>query len=468
MKIALSLLFTIACQIIFAQGNKKATVPPRIPKWRHAYHQSLVMKIMNGVVDKDGSAKVICSFEKTLSLIKDMDRMTLGVPKILYLTGWQYNGHDDKYPAFFEVNNALKRPQDKNGRESLEWLVKEAKRYHTTVSLHINMTDAYDDSPLWKTYVDNDLISKNADGSLKVIGTYNNRKAYQINYRNEWEKGFAQKRVDSLLSLLPWLKKAGTIHLDAWYARPSEGHHETKEMEIAYQKKVAQYWHSKGIDPTNEIVLDYLTGLVPWCYHFNYRTQADYLNVPAAMLSGTHMNPDVTNSDFGLEFLFGTSTYGEKSFPGEWSKTPEENWESNFCENFFLNFPQYYFLNRLKRIKVEETGVNRTAYFSRNVKVSLSNSCVYENGRLLRRGSTICFPAYWMKDNSQVAFSTKDTSIVYRLPATWPTTGSASIFVISKDGTAKLADIPVQAGSIDLGLKAHVPILIRPSKPKRD
>lgn len=66
-----------------------------------------------------------------------------------------------------------------------------------------------------KEYVDNDMISKNDDGSLIVIGNYNNKKAYQINYRNEWAKGYVQLRVDKLLELLPTLKEAGTIHIDA-------------------------------------------------------------------------------------------------------------------------------------------------------------------------------------------------------------------------------------------------------------
>ena len=114
-------------------------------------------------------------------------RLSLGIPKIVYLVGWQYNGHDDKYSAFFDANELLKRPEDKSAIESLRWLMREARKYHTIVSLHINMTDAYDDSPLWDEYVKHDLISKNADGTLKVIGEYNNRKAYQINYKNEWE-----------------------------------------------------------------------------------------------------------------------------------------------------------------------------------------------------------------------------------------------------------------------------------------
>ncbi|WP_285058091.1 endo-alpha-N-acetylgalactosaminidase family protein [Pedobacter ginsengisoli] len=430
--------------------------------WHHDYHQTLVMKIMNCVVDKDGSAKVICNFEKTLTLIKDMDNMTLGVPKILYLVGWQYNGHDDLYPAFFEVNNALKRTQDKNGLESLNWLVKEAKKYHTTISLHINMTDAYDNSPLWNEYIKNDLISKNEDGSLKIIGNYNDRKAYQINYRNEWTKGFAQKRVDQLISLMPWLKDAGTIHLDAWIARDSKGHGESVETEREYQKKVGRYWLAKGIEPTNEVVFDYLTGLVPYAYHFNYRTQKDYLDISPSILTGTHMNPDVSGSDFGLQFLFGTSTYGETSFPGEWSKVSEEHWEPVFKRNFFLNFPQYHYLNRLERLKVEGEGNARTAYFSGNVRTSLTDSTVYENLNLLRKGNTICFPATWAAEMTWVAYSTKDTTITFQPPQSWLTSKKLSVFEISKSGLKKVDEMKCKTSSYELKLRAGVPLCIRP------
>ena len=283
--------------MVFSQGNP----------YNHDYSQTLVVKLLISLPDSSGGSKVYCDLNKALELIKQTDNLTLGVPKIIYLVGWQYRGHDDLYPAFFEVNPALKRPGDANAQESLLWLMKEAKKYHTTVSLHINMTDAYDNSPLWKEYVDNDLISKNADGSLMVIGRYNNKKAYQINYKNEWEKGYAKMRVDKLLELLPLLKEAGTIHIDAWIARESKGHNESVEIEKEYQKKLCQYWRTKGIDISSEWVMDYMTGLIPHYWHFNHRTQEDYLKTPANILTGTHMNPDLKRSDFDLEFLFGTS-----------------------------------------------------------------------------------------------------------------------------------------------------------------
>lgn len=466
-KTFLYLFLLTGIQTAFAQNNKDSQKKVKLaPKWHHNYHQSLVMKIMNCEVDKDGSAKVVCNFEKTLLLIKQMDNMTLGLPKILYLVGWQYNGHDDKYPAFFEVNNVLKRPDDKDGWESLNWLVKEAKKYHTTVSLHINMTDAYNDSPLWDEYVANDLISKNKDGSLMVIGNYNNRKAYQVNYRNEWEKGFAQKRVDRLLTLLPWLKDAGTIMLDAWYARDSQGHGETEKTEREYQMKVGQYWLQKGIDPTNEIVLDYLTGLVPYACVFNNQTQKGYLEIPASVLTGSGFIPDVKKSDFGLPFLFGTSTFGFDSFPGDWSyiSIPDEKWDSIFINKFFTNFPQYYYLNQLKRLRVDGEGKNRTAYFSNNVSVSLADSTVYENDKQLRKGNTVCFPATWAGHDQLVAYSPKDTTILCSLPEKWSTKKNVSVFGISKTGLTKLNVIKPSGNKFQLSLKAGHPVCIRQDK----
>lgn len=431
-------------------------------QFKHDYSQTLVMKMLISLPDGESGTKVFCDLDKALALIKQTDNLTLGVPKIIYLVGWQYRGHDDLYPAFFEVNPALKRPGDSSARESLLWLMEEAKKYHTTVSLHINMTDAYDNSPLWNEYVENDLISKSEDGSLMVIGNYNNKKAYQINYRNEWEKSYAQMRIDKLLELLPTLKEAGTIHIDAWIARESKGHNETVETEREYQKKVCQYWRSKGIDITSEWVMHYMTGRVPHYWHFNHWTQEDYLKTPANVLTGTHMNPDLRRSDFDLEFLFGTSMYGEGLFPNVRNKVTDEQWEALFAHDFYLNFLQYYYLNRLKRLRVEGELKSRTAYFSNDVRVSLADSSVYKNNRLLRSGNILCFPVLWKKDNSLAAYSEKGADFTCKLPESWNQVGKAEIFYITKDGLEKKEVLKVSENILKINLEPGKPLLIKP------
>ena len=42
-------------------------------------------------------------------MVKQIDRITPGYQKVIYLVGWQYNGHDDRYPEFFEVNEHFEK-----------------------------------------------------------------------------------------------------------------------------------------------------------------------------------------------------------------------------------------------------------------------------------------------------------------------------------------------------------------------
>lgn len=430
-----------------------------VQAFNHDYSQTWVTKMALAVPDQQGGSEIRLTFEQALEMIRQSDHLSLGIPKIVYLVGWQYNGHDDKYPAFFEVNKHLKREGDASALESLRWLMREARKYNTTVSLHINMTDAYDDSPLWQEYVEKDLISKNADGSLKVIGEYNGRKAYQINYRNEWEAGYTQMRIDRLLALLPELKEAGTIHADAWIARPSEGHNETVIVEADYQKKVALYWQAKGLDITSEWMMDYMTGYVPFAWHFNAAGQQDYLRIPAYVYTGTGINPDIHDSDHDLGFLFGTSCYGETF----WKIATDYSWQVALTEDFMLKCPQYFFLNSLKRLSVKGEGKARTAFFSDQVCVSLSDSTVRQKDRVLRDKNTFCLPAVWRDDEGVIVYSRdRQGKTSFDIPYLWGNSKRAIVYKITVDGLQEYKRIVISGTKMSLDLMVGVPYYVVP------
>jgi len=430
--------------------------------FNHDYSQTLVMKLDLAIPNGEGGSKVINTFESALEVIKIADHLSLGIPKIIYLVGWQYNGHDDKYPAFFEVNKHLKRPQDANARESLLWLMKEAKKYHTIVSLHINMTDAYDDSPLWNEYVEKDMISKTSSGKLMVIGRYNNRKAYQINYRNEWKNGYAQMRIDRLLELLPPLKEGGSIHLDAWIVRESKGHYESAMTEAKYQKKILKYWNDKGLDVTSEWVMDYMVGEVPFAWHFNHMTQSDYLKIPAKIYTGSGLNPDVKKTDFALGFLFGKSMYGETVFPSLLKEDKNNEWIKKFNKDFYLNVLQYNFLNRLKRLKVDGKGNSRTAYFSKDVKVSLKDSTVTRGDFTLRKKDVVIFPVQWNAEKTLAVYSQKQSLKSIQLPPCWKDVKTVSVFEVTGNGNKLLKNINLKENRIVFKFQPATPYLLKP------
>ena len=73
-------------------------------------------------------AEVYLTFEQTLEVIERFHNMTCGMPQVVYLTGWQFNGHDLKYPSWAEGNPALKRECDEDPVDSLRRLIREARK----------------------------------------------------------------------------------------------------------------------------------------------------------------------------------------------------------------------------------------------------------------------------------------------------------------------------------------------------
>jgi hypothetical protein len=239
-------------------------------------------------------------------VISRLDRITCGAPKIVYLVGWQFNGHDSKYPAWSEVNHRLKRAQDSTALESLKWLMREGRKHHTVVSLHINALDAYEDSPLWQEYLEKDVIAKDKHGApLKGI-VWNGQQSYPLSYAREWETGCAKRRIDGLLKMLPELKEAHTIHVDAFHTYPPlPGESQVPgfkgispflgygpEKECAAQRKLLRYFRDWGLDVTSEHStggrLDPFVGLQPmaWIY------EPPAPDIPPSLYCGTPMKAE--------------------------------------------------------------------------------------------------------------------------------------------------------------------------------
>ena len=139
------------------------------------YTRTLMLKLDLAIPEPGGGCRVMCTFDQALEMVKQIDRIMPGYQKVIYLVGWQYNGHDDRYPEFFEVNEHLKSPKDATARESLLRLVETAKNYHTVISYHINLSDAYPESALWQEYLDHGLILCGRNGQPKPTGVWNGR-----------------------------------------------------------------------------------------------------------------------------------------------------------------------------------------------------------------------------------------------------------------------------------------------------
>jgi hypothetical protein len=421
-------------------------LPKPARPWIHDYTRTLTMKMFMA----DNKGNVSLTFADGLEVVKKVDNLTRGIPKIFYLVGWQYDGHDTGYPAWDVVNPKLKRPQDDSALESLRWLIREARRYHTTISFHVNMLDASSASPLWQTYLDRDVIARNADGSLRTYVW-----GYPMSYTREWDEGLAQRRIDQLFEMFD-LPRIGTIHIDAFHQYiPNQGtgpispyHGISTDQEIETQKKIIRRFRDRGVDVTSEFAYSYrkdpLLGLQPLSWHFR---NVDQMRIPASLHIGGE----------GGDARFGASMLGENRIRNDSVNL------TGFLDEFGRTTLAWQYLNRLDRIS-DSGGV---VTFSDGVtsRRTADGKLVIEQGDvLLRDGDDLFVPALW-KEREIIAYSRNGyASRTWRMPDAWRQVQHVDLYRIGLDGLTPLArDVRVQGGELELSLPAGTAVSIVPA-----
>jgi len=393
------------------------TMKPERP-WLLPYHQTLIYRIMQALRDGTGKmSELFLTFEEALEAIKRLYHLTCGVPQVVYLTGWQFEGHDSKYPSWAEVNRHLKRSQDETAVESLRWLMREARKYNCRVSLHINMFDAYMDSPLWDEYVEKDIIAKDTDGNPICGNVWSGMDCYHVSYTQEWKQGLAQKRIDGLIAMLPELVDSATIQIDAFLGArkadqqgpisPYLGY--TKEQEAATQRKIYRYWRDRGIDVTSEWVLgmrvDRFVGLQPWAFASRQK----------------HLIEDLPNelyciSPMGIEF---------RAVPAD---------PAPLLQQFCLEFVPWYYENN-KSPKGDQQMVD---------------------------GTDICMPALWCEEKTIIAYSKEGyDGKTWQLPPDWKDVAKVRLSRITLEGQEPAGETAVTDGWITLSVGEDEALMIR-------
>ena len=449
---------------------------------RHDYSQTYVAKFFmsQALYDGDymglykmhdnGGQTNYMTCEDALEAIKGMDAITCGMPKIVYLVGWQYNGHDSKYPAFFEGNEAIKRECDSDPLESMRWLMDESKKYNTAVSVHINMFDCYTDSPLFDEYLKADVLAKDKDGKL-LHGDW----GYKVSYTAEWNAGLAQKRLDSLCNILP-IAEAGTIHIDAFHntvptpyvaengeleidlvAPISPWHGYTEVDDVETQRNIVKYMDAKGIDVTIEGVGegDYASkafdGYMPMYWHYgNWEHQ---LSLKPSQATGCNWT--------GSLRCFGYNVNGETAFrENRPISAGLDYFKGAFCKSTLIS----HYLNSFGRIAIIENpddesiglledGV-RTMYKDDYVNVS-------KDGVILADRGDIFIPALWIGDDAIIAYSENGYSErTWTIPSGTAVPRNAVAYTVDADGHTEFKDFKIRGRKVTMSLAPDQMVLI--------
>lgn len=443
-----------------------------ILNFNYDYSKCMVMKLGMAHPEKKipNKSHVKLTFSDALEYIKKINNITQGITKIYYLVGWQYLGHDDKYPDFFEVNEALKRPEDKTAYDSFKWLNAEAKKYNSIVSVHINFNDAYDNAPSFGEFVKNKALIRKKNGKIDPIENYNGRKCYKTCLKAYWETGLFKKMFDRFIETFPFIAETGTIHVDNFQCYKNYAPYiSIREMQDA-RREMIKYVHNKGIDITSEFTYkendslpnkpifglprDHFrketmdtVGLIPlswWCYRM---TEKELVETPPSVYCGGEFREKKYN-----KLLYG-------NMHGEDIVTKENN---NWAEDFIYRFATYqvpcHFLNSHKRLAINGKGSNLSCIFSDGIVSYAKGEKITLNNKLIKDGDTLFLP-FVHKEKQYIAYSVKGDIRIWDIPE--KNLKSAKIYRISENGNKLIKEIEILNNKIELFIKPKTALLIK-------
>ena len=255
-----SLLTAVACLGAMAEAG-------HFDKFYNHYHDSAVYKVL---LKSKTSPKAEATLDRTLELVRFVHDVSGGMHQIVYLVGWQYDGHDSKYPDWGEVGAQCASSLSPDPRESLRSAIRRAREWNTDLSLHINMNDAYTNAPSWRKYCDRKVLCYNKAGQLHPGGVWGGEQSYRVSHVKEWREGLAQERILGLLELLPELKESHTIHIDALFGQESVQDGISEAEDERGIRQAVDFWHEQGMDVTCEFLTGLgMVGYFPMVHHFN-------------------------------------------------------------------------------------------------------------------------------------------------------------------------------------------------------
>ena len=433
------------------------------------HHQALSMKFFLAMEEASVGSLApgvdvsrLMTFEGALEVIRGMDELTRGLPKIVYLVGWQKGGHDHRYPAWDEVNPRLKRAADATAVESLRWLIRDGAKHNTSVSLHINQNDAYRDSPLFDEYDRLGLIARRRDGSYVTYDSYAGKRMYAVSHKREWDAGYAQKRIDGLLRMLPELVDTHVIHVDNYVAKihgtdePLDAFHGvTVEQEQEAMRAEFRYWRGKGLDVTSEGSYhgrwDPMIGLQPMTW---WDLAFDPMEIPASLYCGGRAGRLPGDARFGdsmqaEDLLLRNASHGADPLTG-------------FADEFCTTTLPWVYLNRLDRLAFDGSTVR----YSDGVSATVRNGwpSITRGAMVIRYANTVWVPVTWKAKRELIVYSDISVHLSNALPEEWGGVRAVDLYRLTARGpVAKEKARAVESGKLTTGISGREPTLIVPA-----
>ena len=205
------------------------------------HRKAIFYKIkINDAGNRDNASTNLAQTREMIDYIRNI---TDGIPQIIYLVGWQYDGHDTGYPAFDQLNPRM------GTSEALYALTRYCDSIGSVLSIHCNMDDAYKSNK----YFTPEIMGADFDGT-PIFWEIFADSAFHISHYKDVKSGSIFKRLEELFSIFPIHR---SIHFDAMRVTNCNPDWETEKIGVLEEyelglKPIIRWFNDRGVQVTTE------------------------------------------------------------------------------------------------------------------------------------------------------------------------------------------------------------------------
>ena len=310
---------------------------------------------INDSGNKDNPCTNLAQSKEIINYIKNI---TDGIPQIIYLVGWQYDGHDTGYPALDQLN-----PRMGTSKE-LYSLSGYCDSINSVLSIHANLCDAYKGNK----YFSKEIMASDYDDSPMFWEIFADS-AFHISHYKDVATGSIYRRLEELLKIFP-IKRS--IHFDAMRVTNCNPQWEKDTIGVLEEyelglKPIAEWLNKKGILITTETQNGNPIDLSPvavgmWTY---FRLIFEYKQI----YHGKIVGGGIPEGEAPLRYLCGmgnsiTQDISYKEYKGHLSY---ETQKVKMKQLIYLSSILYQFLLTKEMLEVNRNDGSYTIRFSDDV-----------------------------------------------------------------------------------------------------
>ncbi len=388
-------------------------------------------------------------FSEVLQRIREFAAQTDSAAYVMYLLGWQYEGHDSGYPSVDKVNENL------GGFDALVNLIEEAKKYNVNVSFYDNYDDSYPTHPGW----DPDVICVDPQGQLIKGGVWEGSQSYLISPHKYVMKN-ALERVRFTLDTYP---VQGSYFIDVLSGGFNGGRKYDFDpknpsgaiLNFKAKLRIIEAFNKRGIDIATEDFTGYFVGHVGTFGNIIAFDNVYFENevaiplIPFIYHSKTSYGMKISDRSKDLtRFIYG---HRAEKFTNKRSVfTP--------ADYILDNLPKQKLYGKAMRSYNRNGNVERVVYEDGSVvEVNVTAgkySVTLEDGFEIARDYTSFVP---VSDNAIMACSRDGGVISHALPKTWNGKRNLSVWKLNADGTRDRVKHKISKGKVSFQAAPNVP-----------